>query len=151
MFASLTGSSCRKNTKEVFSHALAEPAVTRGTVREKKKLWARWPKNDPRQKKWNKQVNISLKKHRFVYLSTDAVQILNKCLQMSVNDLLIAKSGAMTHKVIVHHTHLCDYVFKQLSHGSIHVTMVKCVHIPYCWTATSTKFTETYQSLWTAS
>lgn len=30
MLASLTGSSCRRNTKEVFSHALAEPAVTWG-------------------------------------------------------------------------------------------------------------------------
>lgn len=30
MLASLTGSSCRRNTKEVFSHASAEPAVTWG-------------------------------------------------------------------------------------------------------------------------
>lgn len=32
MLASLTGSSCRRNTKEVFSHALAEPAVTWGAA-----------------------------------------------------------------------------------------------------------------------
>ena len=38
MLASLTGSSCRRNTNEVFSHALAEPAVIWGTERGGKLL-----------------------------------------------------------------------------------------------------------------